>query len=77
MVGGAGAAHLDKDLTVGRRSKTRSFLVLSFVAPEPNHEFAESGALECEPGCLKAGYPYGLPRLSVVELADRFRLMRT
>jgi hypothetical protein len=55
----------------------RSFLVLSFVAPGPNHEFAESGALECEPGCLKAGYPYGLPRLSVVELADRFRRMRT
>jgi len=54
----------------------RSFLVLSFVAPAPNHEFAESGALECEPGCLQSGYPYGLPRLTNPELAARFRRFR-
>jgi len=46
------------------------------VAPTPNHEFAESGALECEPGCLQSGYPYGLPRLTDVELAARFRRFR-
>jgi hypothetical protein len=51
----------------------QSFIVLAFVAPEgPEVSFAESGALECEPGCLKVGYPYGLPRLSEDELTKRF-----
>jgi hypothetical protein len=51
-------------------------LPMSFVALAPNHEFAESGALECEPGCLQSGYPYGLPRLTKLELAARFRRFR-
>lgn len=50
-----------------------SFIVLALVSPEgPEYSFAESGALECEPGCLKVGYPYGLPRLPADELARRF-----
>lgn len=41
----------------------QSFIVLAFVAPAgPELHFADSGSLECEPGCLKVGYPYGLPR---------------
>jgi hypothetical protein len=51
----------------------QSFIVLAFVSPDgPELSFAESGALECEPGCLKEGYPYGLPRLSEQELRVRF-----
>ncbi|MGZ6009851.1 MAG: hypothetical protein ACXWLO_11245 [Rhizomicrobium sp.] len=51
----------------------QTFIVLAFVSPAgPELTFAESGALECEPGCLKAGYPYGLPRLSEGELRQRF-----
>ncbi|MET4483036.1 hypothetical protein [Bradyrhizobium sp. F1.13.3] len=50
-----------------------SFLVLAFVSPDgPEYEFAQNGVLECEPGCLKSGYPYGLPRLSGAELQQRF-----
>lgn len=51
----------------------QTFIVLAFVSPAgPELTFAESGALECEPGCLKVGYPYGLPRLSEGELRQRF-----
>jgi hypothetical protein len=50
----------------------QSFIVLAFVAPAPELSFAERGALECEPGCLKVGYPYGLPRLSEQVLNERF-----
>lgn len=50
----------------------QSFIVLSFVAPSPELHFAESGSLECEPGCLKVGYPYGLPKLTPLELDLRF-----
>jgi hypothetical protein len=49
-----------------------SFVVLAFVAPTPEVSFAEAGVLECEPGCLKVGYPYGLPRMDPAELTARF-----
>jgi hypothetical protein len=50
----------------------QSFIVLAFVAPKaPEPFFTESGSLECAPGCLKVGYPYGLPRLSTAELNKR------
>jgi hypothetical protein len=51
----------------------QTFLVLAFVSPDgPELAFAEQGALECEPGCLKPGYPFGLPRLSAAQLDARF-----
>ena len=67
------AAALDADYTSHLAVFGQSFIVLAFVAPEPPElQFAESGSLECEPGCLKVGYPYGLPRLSRAELDKRF-----
>jgi hypothetical protein len=48
-----------------------SYLILAFVAPFPEPTFAGSGHLECEPGCLKVGYPYGLPSLSSEEIQAR------
>jgi hypothetical protein len=70
------ASAVDGDYSTHLAVFGRSFLVLAFVAPTPDHSFAESGALECGPGCLQSGYPYGLPRLSGSELAARFHKMR-
>jgi hypothetical protein len=70
------ASAVDGDYSTHLAVFGRSFLVLAFVAPAPDHSFAESGALECEPGCLQSGYPYGLPRLTEAELAARFRRFR-
>jgi hypothetical protein len=62
----------DADVQVHLAIFGQSFIVLAFVAPSPELSLVESGALECEPGCLKIGYPYGLPRLSDDKLKERF-----